>query len=120
MNSQGAAPAWNLPAKSERKIGGGVRKLERRKVGLLKKLFRNSQQANNTISEGGSDFVLDEYSHHKRAIRFVIYMANGGRVIECSRVSPSSGERTYSMHVVSNEAPLGDAIEKIITIEGLR
>jgi hypothetical protein len=111
MHSQAAVPG---------SIGGGVRKLEKKKVGLLKKLFRNSQKANGTISEPQSEFIIDEYSHQKRAIRFVIYMASGGRVIECSRISQSSGDRIYSMHVVANDEPLGEAIEKIITIEGLR
>ena len=53
-------------------------------------------------------------------IRFEVYRANGGTVVETRRQDRRSGDSIYELHVISGEQDVGAEIGKIITLEALK
>jgi len=53
-------------------------------------------------------------------IRFEVYRANGGTVVETRRQDRRSGDSIYELHVISGEQDVGAEIGKIITMEALK
>ena len=53
-------------------------------------------------------------------IKFEVYRANGGTVIETRRVDRRSGDSLYELHVISGEQDIGEEIGRIITMEALK
>jgi hypothetical protein len=53
-------------------------------------------------------------------IRFEVYRANGGTVVETRRQDRRSGDSIYELHVISSDQDIGAEIGKIITIEALK
>jgi len=53
-------------------------------------------------------------------IRFEVYRANGGTVIETRRVDRRTGDSIYELHVVAGNQDIGEEIGKIITMEALK
>ena len=53
-------------------------------------------------------------------IRFEVYRANGGTVIETRRNDRRTGDSVYELHVISADQDIGEEIGKIITMEALK
>ena len=53
-------------------------------------------------------------------IRFEVYRANGGTVIETRRNDRRTGDSVYELHVVAGDQDIGEEIGKIITMESLK
>ena len=53
-------------------------------------------------------------------IRFEVYRANGGTVIETRRIDRRSGDNLFELHVISGDQDIGAEIGKIITMESLK
>ena len=53
-------------------------------------------------------------------IRFEVYRANGGTVIETRRNDRRTGDSLFELHVISGDQDIGDEIGKIITMESLK
>jgi hypothetical protein len=53
-------------------------------------------------------------------IRFEVYRANGGTVIETRRNDRRSGDSIYELHVIAGDQDIGEEIGKIITMEALK
>lgn len=53
-------------------------------------------------------------------IRFEVYRANGGTVVETRRNDRRTGDSVYELHVISGDQDLGAEIGKIITLEALK
>ena len=53
-------------------------------------------------------------------IRFEVYRANGGTVIETRRPDRRTGDSIYELHVISGDQDIGAEIGKIITMEALK
>ena len=53
-------------------------------------------------------------------IRFEVYRANGGTVIETRRNDRRTGDSVYELHVISGDQNVGEEIGKIITMESLK
>jgi len=53
-------------------------------------------------------------------IRFEVYRANGGTVIETRRNDRRSGDSIYELHVVAGDQDIGEELGKIITMESLK
>ena len=68
------------------------------------------------------DIAMPEESSRISAngIRFEVYRANGGTVIETRRNDRRTGEGIYELHVVSGDQDIGEEIGKIITMEALK
>jgi hypothetical protein len=53
-------------------------------------------------------------------IRFEVYRANGGTVIETRRNDRRTGDSLYELHVVAGDQDIGQEIGRIITMEALK
>lgn len=53
-------------------------------------------------------------------IKFEVYRANGGTVIETRRPDRRTGDLIYELHVISGDQDIGAEIGKIITMEALK
>ena len=53
-------------------------------------------------------------------IRFEVYRANGGTVIETRRNDRRTGDSVFELHVISADQDIGEEIGKIITMEALK
>jgi len=53
-------------------------------------------------------------------IRFEVYRANGGTVIETRRNDRRTGDSLFELHVISGDKDIGEEIGKIITMEALK
>jgi hypothetical protein len=53
-------------------------------------------------------------------IRFEVYRANGGTVIETRRNDRRTGDSIYELHVIAGDQEIGEEIGKIITMEALK
>jgi len=53
-------------------------------------------------------------------IRFEVYRANGGTVIETRRNDRRTGDSLFELHVISGDQDIGEEIGKIITMEALK
>lgn len=53
-------------------------------------------------------------------IRFEVYRANGGTVIETRRNDRRTGDSVYELHVIASDQDIGEEIGKIITMEALK
>jgi hypothetical protein len=62
----------------------------------------------------------DEVRISASGIRFEVYRANGGTVIETRRNDRRTGDSVYELHVVAGDQDIGEEIGKIITMEALK
>ena len=62
----------------------------------------------------------DEVRISATGIRFEVYRANGGTVIETRRNDRRTGDSLFELHVVSGDQDIGEEIGKIITMESLK
>lgn len=57
---------------------------------------------------------------YERALNFRVWFANGGRVIQTNRYDRVKDRNFTGLYVIGNDQDLGEEINKIITMEGLR
>ena len=62
----------------------------------------------------------DEVRISASGIRFEVYRANGGTVIETRRNDRRTGDSVYELHVIAGDQDIGTEIGKIITLEALK
>lgn len=55
-----------------------------------------------------------------RAIRFTIYHANGGRVVEFARYDRVLDRSVSGLYIIGNNQDFGKEIDKILTVEALK
>lgn len=55
-----------------------------------------------------------------KGIRFQVYKANGGMVVETSSYDRHKDRHHNSLHIITDEQDLGKEIAKIITMESLK
>lgn len=53
-------------------------------------------------------------------MKFEVYRANGGTVIETRRYNRKNDDTIYELHVVTDTQDVGQAIGQIITMEALK
>lgn len=53
-------------------------------------------------------------------MRFSIYAAAGGQVVEYMKYDPKKGDHQTSLYVVTHEQDLPSELAKIITLEGMK
>lgn len=76
----------------------------------------------NDESYGEQIVVSNEHSIDQpdRAIRFTVYIANGGRVVETHRYDRKNDRSHQNLYVITDDKEFGKEIDKIITMESLR
>jgi hypothetical protein len=70
----------------------------------------------NSLNSLSTSDVLDR----ERAVKFNIFKANGGRIIETQRTDKATNRTITGLYVISDEADLGREIDKIFTMEALK
>ena len=100
-----------------------VRKYQTKGPNMFKRIIRglinwsmtdhNQDRAEIAISE-------DTCRISATGIRFEVYRANGGTVIETRRNDRRTGDSIYELHVVAGDQDIGAEIGKIITLEALK
>jgi hypothetical protein len=63
---------------------------------------------------------LQNIDQPERAIRFTVYIANGGRVVETVRYDKQKDRHHNGLYIVTSDQDFGKEIDKIITMEALR
>jgi hypothetical protein len=56
----------------------------------------------------------------ERAIRFTVYSANGGRVIETQRYDRQKDRNNNGLYIITSDQDFGRELDKIITMEHLK
>jgi hypothetical protein len=86
---------------------------------MIKGLITWSMQDNH---HNEPDIALqpDEHRLSATGIKFEVYRANGGTVIETRRADRRTGDSLYELHVISGDQDIGAEIGKIITMEALK
>ena len=62
----------------------------------------------------------DEVRISATGIRFEVYRANGGTVVETRRNDRRTGDSLFELHVIAGDQDIGEEIGKIITMESLK
>jgi hypothetical protein len=57
---------------------------------------------------------------HEKALRFNVYHANGGRVVEINNYDRQKDRHKRSLYVITSDQDFGREIDKIITMEALK
>ena len=99
-----------------------VRKYQTEGPNMFKRIIRglvtwsmNDHQEDIQISERP-----DEVRISATGIRFEVYRANGGTVVETRRNDRRTGDSLFELHVISSDQDIGEEIGKIITMESLK
>ena len=82
-------------------------------IGLIEK---TSTLRSNRIGIADQSPELDK----EKCIRFNVYNANGGRVIETNRYDRQKDRHINNLYVITSDQDFGREIDKIITMEHLR
>jgi hypothetical protein len=98
-----------------------VERLEKRFMKkTLKQRFKewlfeeNDSHANNTIQ------IDEDTIDSERCIKFKVFNASGGRIIETSFYDSQKDRNRRSLYVITNDQEIGHEIDKIITMEHLK
>ena len=96
-----------------------------RKPNIFKRwLYKCIKEAHSyEIDEDKPQLVKQEYhelDQSDRCIRFSVYYANGGRVIETARYDRNRDKRHQGLYIITSEQDFGKEIDKIITMESLK
>lgn len=62
----------------------------------------------------------EESKLSSEGIKLQIYKASGGFVVETRKFDERNDRHLYTMHVITEEQDLGDALGKIVIMEALR
>jgi hypothetical protein len=77
---------------------------------------RNHHPGRGIVAIDDSDIDLDR----EKSIRFNVYNASGGRVVETSRFDRTKDRNITNLYVITSEQEFGKEIDKIITLEHLK
>jgi hypothetical protein len=103
-----------------------VRKLshpQQGKPNMFKKMLRGLVTW--SLSDDHSrDIVISESHEEPRisatGIKFEVYRANGGTIVETRRYNRKNDDNIYELHVITDSQDVGQAIGQIITMESLK
>ena len=88
----------------------------------LKQRIRNWLMADSANDELAytQDITIEEDKLHSEGMRLQIYKASGGFVVETRKYDMTKDRNVNTMHVITDEQDLGDALGKIVMMEALR
>ena len=97
--------------------------LKRWVINWVREDWDNAKSPNMSLNVSrpiGIAIDADSDLDRERALRFNVYVANGGRVVETFRYDRQKDRNTKSLYIITNDADFGREIDKIITMEALR
>jgi len=86
----------------------------------LKQRIRNWINTDNDELDTISQDVIETNRLDSEGMRLQIFKASGGYVVETRRYDNNKDRHFNSMHVITEEQDLGDALGKIVMMEALR
>jgi hypothetical protein len=86
----------------------------------LKQRIRSWLLDSGDETEVGQDICVQEDKLSSDGMRMQIYKANGGFVVETRGYDRQKDRHLNSMHVITQDQDLGDALGKIVMMEALR
>lgn len=117
MSGYGQAIGYANQAKTAIKPVRRVKRKEKVKQ-TLKQRFRNWLMDTNEAEP--SQLVVEESQLQSDGMRLQIYRASGGYVVETRSYDRVKDRSHNTMHVVTEDQDLGDALGKIVMMEALR
>ena len=99
---------------------------------ILKKLKQAAEQEQIDLQEKEMNYAVSPKQHtgisigrgpsldSDKGIRFQVYKANGGMVVETSMYDRHKDRHHNSLHIITDEQDLGKELAKIITMETLK
>jgi hypothetical protein len=114
MNKLYGTPQIGLARKQPRETKGPnmFKKMIR---GLVTWSLKEDHSNDITIAEG-----RDEPRISATGIKFEVYRANGGTIVETRRYNRKNDDNIYELHVITDTQDVGQAIGQIITMESLK
>ena len=100
-----------------------VRKYQTKGPNMFKRIIRGLVTwSMNDHNQDRAEIAISEDTCRISAtgIRFEVYRANGGTVIETRRNDRRTGDSLFELHVVAGDQDIGEEIGKIITMESLK
>jgi hypothetical protein len=94
---------------------GNTNMFKRMIKGLVTWSLREDHSNDITIAEG-----RDEPRISATGIKFEVYRANGGTIVETRRYNRKNDDNIYELHVITDTQDVGQAIGQIITMESLK
>ena len=117
MSTLGYATAKSAYTPVARPRGPRARLRKEMKLTLKQRFY-------NWLTDRDSDYAINEApmadTLNSNGMRFNLYKASGGYVVETRIYDERNDRNTNRLHVITEEQELGDAIGKIITMESLR
>jgi hypothetical protein len=93
--------------------------LKRWAINWVREDWANADE--NTLASNRIDSPRDiDMLDSDRALKFSIYYANGGRVIETNSYDRQKDRHRRSLYVITSDQDFGREIDKIITMEALK
>ena len=100
-----------------------VRKYQTKGPNMFKRIIRGLVTwSMNDHNQDRAEIAISEDTCRISAtgIRFEVYRANGGTVVETRRNDRRTGDSLFELHVISNDQDIGEELGKIITMESLK
>ena len=86
----------------------------------LDRNIRNSRYDEDTIQLATRDAVSEPRTPDAPSIRFQLYHAHGGQIVEVKSYDEKTDINNVSLHIITPDENLGEALGKIITYESLQ
>jgi len=100
-----------------------VRKHQTKGPNMFKRMIKGLVTWSTTDHHDREEVAISsdhEYRIGATGIKFEVYRANGGTVIETRRPDRRTGDNIYELHVVAGDQDIGQEIGRIITMEALK
>jgi hypothetical protein len=82
-------------------------------------IFPSDEAQSNKVSKG-SLVARDSHELDGEPLRFNIFRANGGTVVQTHIYDRQKDRSFQQLHIVGHDQDLGESLSKIITMESLR
>lgn len=100
-----------------------VRKHQTKGPNMFKRMIR-SLVSWSLREDHSNDITIAESRDEPRisatGIKFEVYRANGGTIVETRRYNRKNDDTVYELHVITDTQDVGQAIGQIITLEALK
>ena len=103
------------PARKQTRQPKGPNMFKRMIRGLITWSMNDRHQEDIQISD-----CAEEPRISATGIKFEVYRANGGTIVETRRYNRKNDENIYELHVITDTQDVGQAIGQIITLESLK
>lgn len=104
---------------------GRTKEKNMKKMGFFKRWLHRQIEEAQDYSELSNEIMpmvqkSTSIDNPDRALNFVVYTANGGRVIETRKYDRKNDRSYQNLYIITPEQDFGKEIDKIITMEALR